>query len=302
MDLEQLVRVIEEIRERAAKYKELLVQNEAQTRVSLIDPLLRATGWPLEDPAVVQVEVRTNSGGKADYVLKWSDGRPAIVLEAKRVGGQLDLASSAAVGYAWELGRAGKWPKYIGLTDGLRWIIAEPHNLKSPVCQVDLGKTQQPIPEAVLQLVGVLWRRRWMDDGNKESAPSKSTLIPLSQLKPGKGEVAPHAVVFPDGTRREPRTKTGSTWKGLLLAVAEWLVSQGKLRPEIAPISNHPGSVTYIVNREPSNGSGKHWESKVQLSNGLWLHTFGPPVISTAWARRLCEAVGVDPAQILVER
>lgn len=120
MDLEQLIRVIELIRKRMSQYQEVLVQNEWQTRVSLIDPLLRAMGWLLEDPAVVQVEVKTNSGGKADYVLYWSDGRPAIVLEAKRVGGQLDLASSAAVGYAWELGKAGKWPKFMGMTDGLR--------------------------------------------------------------------------------------------------------------------------------------------------------------------------------------
>lgn len=211
IDSEQLVRVIEEIGECVAREKELLAQNEAQTRVSLIDPLLRARDWPLKDLAVVQVEVRTNSGGKTGYVLKRSDGRPGILLEDKKGRGQLDLVSSAAAGYAWKLGREGKWLKHVGLTDGLRWMIAEPHNLKSPICQVDLGKTQQPIPKAVLQLVGVLWRRRWMADGSKKSASSKSTLIPLAQLKPGKGEVPSHAVVFSDGTRRELKTKTGLT-------------------------------------------------------------------------------------------
>lgn len=36
----------------------LLGENEAQTRVSLIDPLLRALGWSPDDPDQVRVEVR----------------------------------------------------------------------------------------------------------------------------------------------------------------------------------------------------------------------------------------------------
>lgn len=127
-----------------------------------------------------------------------------------------------------------------------------------------------------------------MADGNKDkaSAPSKSTLIPLAQVKPGKGEAAPRAVVFPDGTRREPKTGLGLTWRGLPLAVAEWLVSQGKQRPD-----------TKIVRPVPTG-----LRRAFQLSNGLWidLHLSAEGCVSRA--RQLCVAGGIDPAQVLVER
>ncbi|MCX7622405.1 MAG: hypothetical protein RMK01_11385 [Thermomicrobium sp.] len=46
------------MRERAERCGVLLGENEAQTRVSLIDPLLRALGWSPDDPDQVRVEVR----------------------------------------------------------------------------------------------------------------------------------------------------------------------------------------------------------------------------------------------------
>ncbi|GBD20867.1 hypothetical protein HRbin28_01315 [bacterium HR28] len=302
MDLEHLIQVIEQVRERVEKYKDVLEQNEAQTRISLIEPLLRAFGWLLEDPFLVRVEVRTNNGAKVDYVLNRSDGRPAIGLEARSLGSKLELASSAVVGYAWELRREEREPKYVGITDGLRWLIAEPYNLRSPVCQVDLGSTQQPIPESALRLARVFWRRWWVVSEEARSAPSKSALIPLTALRPRVFEQPPRLVVFPDGTRCEPRTKMGPTWRGLLVTVAEWLVSQGKLRPELAPISVHLKSVRYIVNCEPFQQDGAKFRVPFQTSNGLWLDLNLSAMECVRHARRLCQAVGVDPAHVLVER
>lgn len=302
MDLEQLVRVIEEIRERAAKYKELLVQNEAQTRVSLIDPLLRTVGWPLEDPAWVQVEVKTKSGGKVDYVLYGGDGQPAILLEAKSLGAKLEPAASAAVGYAWDLGQAGKVPRYVGVSDGLRWVIAEPHNLKSPSCQVNFGNTQERIEDLLLRFVQVLWKRQW-DNAREATKNPESPLLgtqptSLAIFKPQRGQKPPQVVVLPDGTEREPKTAAGRSWRGFLITLAEWLVQNKKLTVEHVPIPVCDGCSTYIVHREPRHATGKGFENKVQLSNGLWLDTFVGPVEAVTRARRLCHVLGVDPSQI----
>ena len=65
MPLEQLVQVIERLRERIQRHRALLTQNEALTRYVLVDPLLRAlgvtvdpdTGVPAHDPATMETDV-----------------------------------------------------------------------------------------------------------------------------------------------------------------------------------------------------------------------------------------------------
>lgn len=44
MVAEELVRVIEQVRERAGRYRQELAASEALTRDALIDPILRAVG------------------------------------------------------------------------------------------------------------------------------------------------------------------------------------------------------------------------------------------------------------------
>ena len=43
--LDELVEVIEELRGRINEHRTVLQGSEAQTRSSLVDPLLRALGW-----------------------------------------------------------------------------------------------------------------------------------------------------------------------------------------------------------------------------------------------------------------
>jgi len=51
--LDDVLTTLQQIRERAERYRPLLTQNEGMTRSVLIDPLLRVLGWPLDDPAWV---------------------------------------------------------------------------------------------------------------------------------------------------------------------------------------------------------------------------------------------------------
>ncbi len=64
--------------------------HETSTRYIVIDPILRALGWDLSDPAecIVEYAVARRAhymATRVDYVLKDATGEPAIVIEAKRI-------------------------------------------------------------------------------------------------------------------------------------------------------------------------------------------------------------------------
>lgn len=174
MDLEVLARTITELRERAKQYQSLMAQNEAQTRISLIDPLLRALGWPLEGPARVLVEVRIGNS-RVEYVLRAGE-QPLLVLEAKSLGSTLNIAQAAAVSYACELVRQGQQPRWVGVTDELRWAIYDPHNLKIAIIDIDVGDTKRSAESQALALAQVLWARLFAGVSSRPVGPVEQAL------------------------------------------------------------------------------------------------------------------------------
>jgi predicted transport protein len=63
--------------------------NEANTKVLLIEPLLAELGWDVTDLDQVEREYRVFDGTSLDYALK-IDGMPALFVEAKAIGKNLD--------------------------------------------------------------------------------------------------------------------------------------------------------------------------------------------------------------------
>ena len=64
--------------------------HETSTRYSVIDPILRALGWDLSNPAecVVEYPVKRRAhypATRVDHVLKCATGDPVVVIEAKRI-------------------------------------------------------------------------------------------------------------------------------------------------------------------------------------------------------------------------
>ena len=59
-------------------------RNEMRTRYALIDPLLRACGWELDDPATVEIEFGEGPG-RIDYVLWDNEGNQYLHIEAKKL-------------------------------------------------------------------------------------------------------------------------------------------------------------------------------------------------------------------------
>lgn len=89
---QNLSRVITQLRFRVQNHGDYLSSvDEARTRYTLIDPILRALGWDLADPSQVKVEIdidMLSAVKKADYALFKKSGsgeRPWILVEAKRL-------------------------------------------------------------------------------------------------------------------------------------------------------------------------------------------------------------------------
>ena len=152
MVLESLLKLVETLRERIDTHGAALRQSEALTRYALIDPLLCELGWNTEDPALVVPEFRLGRG-YADYALM-NNGKPAMMVEAKKLDNPLHEAASQGIGYCIEDGIA-----YFAVTDGRLWEIYETHKVakteKKIIVRFDL--TGAPA-ETCLQALA-LWRR-----------------------------------------------------------------------------------------------------------------------------------------------
>jgi len=80
--VKELFNLINELRNRIEKYRDLLSTNEALTRYVLIDPILRVLSWDTENPDIVRPEERQDSG-RPDYVLYY-DGNDILTIELDR--------------------------------------------------------------------------------------------------------------------------------------------------------------------------------------------------------------------------
>lgn len=126
MSLESLLTLVEKLRKRIDVHGHALRQNEALTRYTLIDPLLRELGWDTEDPALVIPEY-TGLGGSADYAL-FNGDKPLMIVEAKKLDTSLrdGKVLNQGLNYCQQEGTP-----YLAVTDGRRWDIYETHKLAS---------------------------------------------------------------------------------------------------------------------------------------------------------------------------
>jgi len=168
-DLEQAVA---QIRERIRKYAGEPI-GETDTKSVLIDPILRALGWDVEDLDEVKREYEGNEASNpVDYALLLQR-TPRLFVEAKALGMSLGdgrwanqiMSCASVAGVAW-----------VGLTDGNEWRIHNSH-AAGPV-QETLFRTvriDDPAskPEDTLQLlskaqmqddlISVVWQSHFID-------------------------------------------------------------------------------------------------------------------------------------------
>ena len=316
--LDELVDVIETLKSRINEHRAVLQGNEAQTRLSLIDPLLRALGWDTADPALVRPEYHLGAG-RADYVLLDSNEKELAIIEAKRLGERLSgQHREQAIVYAHRRG-----VRFPILTNGNDWEVYDQSDFvpnvsieDRPLLNVSIADTDSA--KCALQFL-LLWRPNLASGQPIEasepilgtvppappatSAPSQ-TLVQNVPVPPDAGWITlkdfvaePHTsppnMRLPNGEQKQP-----TYWKDLLIGVAEWLIDDGALTADKCPVTT--GHSSYLVNRLPKLHGDKDMKIHHILSNGLYLDTNAGAPLIVKKCNALLEKCGKDPAAVHV--
>ncbi len=137
-DTAELSECIKVLRERVERYSKSPLK-EAQTRLMLIDPMLKALGWDVSNPDQVDVEHGTVDGKAVDYALK-IEGKVVLLVEAKSLSDPLTdvKAITQVVGYA-----SNKGVDWCVLTNGSTYrIYRSTEKATAPdklLCEVCIG-------------------------------------------------------------------------------------------------------------------------------------------------------------------
>ena len=300
MLLDDLVRVIESLKERITIHSGTLRENETRTRMALIDPLLQALGWDTSDPAVVLPEYDV-SGRKADYALLQEDGNPAATIEAKKLGENLASHRMQMLNYA-----NASDVEYAGLTDGDKWELYEVFKRGQLEDRriLDISIADTPIHEAALKLL-LLWRpnlaSRQPVSANTPSnmeepglppapypVPTPGNWTPLNLVEAGKGRKPPAAIKL---TNEE--LYSVKSWIQVLIEVAEWLVKVGRLTSEHRPMKG-----LSFINSSPVRLGGTPYAEYREISGGLYVNTDLTAIQVVSCSQRLLIHYGINPETI----
>ena len=313
--LDDLVAVINTLKARMADYRESLQGNETRTRTALIDPLLRALGWDVSDPALVTPEYNL-SGQKADYALFNDGGEPVAVLEAKRLGTSFSTPEIAQMVTYANLSNV----HYAGLTDGNRWElykVLQPGPLEEKRL-LNVSIAEMPTHESALQLL-MLWRpnlRSGQPSRANEPILGVAEVLPpalpsptppvappvdagwtpiMSLPKDVNWQNQPSRVRFPTG---EERPVQPTKWKSVLIEVAEWLIRAGLLAGHDCPVGRV--SARHIVHTEALHPDGSSFFYPAGLSNGLSLASAANAKNAAADCIALMTHFAQDPSRLYV--
>ncbi len=127
MLLKPLTDALALVRDRIKNFAREFTNNETQTRLSLVDPVLKALDWNPEDPTTVRVEYpvrqRNRNNIRVDYALLDSKHEPVAFVEAKKLGNDLGDAHLQLFEYA-----VGKSVPYAIATNGAAWTVFKKEN------------------------------------------------------------------------------------------------------------------------------------------------------------------------------
>ena len=250
--------VIEKLRKMIETQRRYLAENETRTRQALIDPLLRELGWDVSDPDLVELEYWVKKQ-RADYALM-SDGQPVAVIEAKKLGVDLEDQIMQALNYA----NAGGIP-YMIVTDGDKWEMYEvfKRGALEERLLMKFRLSEQPAHKNALQALA-MWTPNLASDGSPSEGqrnqflyhqrpiPDQSSNQSNEQQEQQQPDDSPKDVYkcysFAS-ERRYPlqttpiRLKIGAHierqvnfWRDVIHEVVVWLVDEGILSDNDCPI------------------------------------------------------------------
>ncbi len=311
MILESLFNLVNDLRRRIDEHGSQVRLHETRTRYALIDPLLRELGWDTSDPSLVTPEISA-SGGRADYALLKS-GRPVVMVEVKKLGGDLKGAVSQGIQYCLERGT-----QHFAVTDGQRWEVYETHR-PVPIEQkkvVSFDIVQDAAGTVCLKALA-LWRPSVLDGsvhaGNEPvaggteqmpvSTPSRvSAVAPSAPVGPewkpldvssltldADGRyIQPVEVLLPDNS-----TRSVKYWWEVTAAVTSWLAEKGILTAAKCPIRLGKAK-RYVISNATFHSDGKPMRSPKKVGM-FYLEANRSATAHVENAKGIIEHVGQDP-------
>ena len=328
MLLDDLVGVIELLKERIATHGPSLRENETRTRMALIDPLLQALGWDTSDPEMVTPEYSVGAS-RADYALLTSTGNPSALVEAKKLDESLASHRMQMLNYANISGIP-----HAGLTDGNHWEMYTVFD-QAPIEQrriLDVSIANTPAHEAALKLL-LLWRPNlasgqpseanapvysetpkvvetgpiasYQNAGVKvqvEHSPERgiaeTTLEPPTEVTERGWRPISEVVPKPgDAPPSRMRLTDGSerelrrAWAAVVENTAEWLWGNGLLSLDKVPIQS--SNRRNIVNTRPLHPGDNEFNQPAQIvRTPLWVERNISGRAAAANARTLLEQCG----------
>ncbi len=307
MLLDELIEVIDTLKQRITDHDSTLKENETRTRMALIDPLLQVLGWDTSDPSLVTPEYDA-SGGKADYALLGQGGCPTAAIEAKRLGQPLQQHLTQMVTYTTMAGIA-----YAGITDGDQWELYDvfhPSALKDKQL-LNLRISTSSSYLCALNLL-LLWRPN-LSSGQAQQAsepivfplpdadpvpppPDPKEWIPLSRFSASEGTNCPKAIRFPDGSEH-----TTQFWYDLVLKTVAWLWAKGILTTN--NMSAFSSKYSHVVHTEAVHPSGKKFHNpKTVAETPLTVEANLSKIDSLKKMNALLKHFGQEPVYVRVER
>ena len=233
--LDDLIQTIDTLKERIRKHKDYLGAYEVRTRVALIDPMLRALGWDVDDPGLVRIESVESEVDKSrvDYALLGSNGRPVIFIEAKNLAENVDDHTYQTLTYTAKVNvkSTTKIP-YCACTNGDDWEVFDVFT-QNPVMRVSV--TRDDSAKAAMKFLA-LWRRSF-SDGSFDSAIEPLPGLAFPETAASSVAVAPSAAsdsaapsVTTSRARRSSRASR-STSVATQLPTTGWTSLTGAFKP-----------------------------------------------------------------------
>lgn len=331
MLLKPLTDALTLVSDRIKNFEREFTNNETQTRLSLVDPVLTALGWNPQDPSTVRVEFsvrQRNRSAKVDYALLEPNQTPIALVEAKKLGTDLGDAHLQLFEYA-----VGKAVPYLIATNGADWAVYkwEQHSAGMGFSKLlAVSITDQPSILVAIKLLS-MWRELLTSQSSIDQiAPALST---LKAHHPKPATAITQNTGYPEGNAREelapsldgqltftlsnpPATITGrkpallslpgevaiqiKNWSSLLIEATWWLLKSDRLNIQI-PWKENPTSKRYVLQSTPVYSSrGMRIKQQKEIKSDLYLlYNFDATGICKI-AAKLLDECGIHSSEVKV--